>query len=130
MTYLLDTHIWLWLIGEPGRLRPELLAELRDPRTSLLLSAASSWEIAIKWALGRLPLPEPPETYVPSRMRGTGVDGLAIEHAHALRVADLPPHHTDPFDRLLVAQAQVEDFPIVTVDPAFDRYDVTVVAAA
>jgi PIN domain nuclease of toxin-antitoxin system len=130
VTYLLDTHIWLWLIGEPSRLRPELLAELRAPRTRLLLSAASSWEIAIKWALGRLTLPEPPETFVPSRMRGTGVDGLAVEHAHALRVADLPSHHADPFDRLLIAQAQVEDCPIVTVDAAFDRYDVAVVRAA
>lgn len=129
MTYLLDTHVWLWLIGEPGRLRPELLDELRDPRTRLLLSAVSSWEIAIKWALGRLPLPEPPETYVPSRMLGSGVDGLAIEHAHALRVTDLPGHHADPFDRMLVAQAQVESCPIVTVDPVFSRYDVTVVHA-
>jgi PIN domain nuclease of toxin-antitoxin system len=63
-------------------------------------------------------------------MRGTGVEGLAVEHSHALGVAHLPSHHGDPFDRLLIAQAQIEDMPIITVDPAFDRYDVTVVRAA
>ncbi len=130
MTYLLDTHVWLWLVAEPARIRPELLEELRDPGTRLLLSAASTWEIAIKWALGRLPLPEPPERFIPSRMRGTGVDGLAVEHAHAVRVAGLPAHHADPFDRMLVAQAQVEGCPVLTVDAWFDRYDVTVVRAA
>ena len=127
MTYLLDTHVWLWLVADPGRLRPEVLDELHDARTRLLLSAASSWEIAIKWAIGRLPLPEPPETFVPSRMLSTGVEGLSVEHGHALQVAALPPHHADPFDRMLVAQAQVLGCPILTVDPAFDRYDVPVV---
>jgi PIN domain nuclease of toxin-antitoxin system len=63
-------------------------------------------------------------------MQATGVGGLAIEHAHALRVARLEPHHADPFDRMLIAQAQVESIPIVTVDPVFDRYDVEVVRAA
>jgi PIN domain nuclease of toxin-antitoxin system len=130
MTYLLDTHVWLWLIADPDRLRPSLLADLRERRTRLLLSSASSWEIAIKWALGRLSLPEPPERFVPSRMQATGVDGLPVEHAHALRVARLEPHHADPFDRMLIAQAQVESIPIVTVDHAFDRYDVEVIRAA
>jgi PIN domain nuclease of toxin-antitoxin system len=63
-------------------------------------------------------------------MQATGVDGLAVEHAHALRVARLEPHHADPFDRMLIAQAQVESIPIITVDPAFGRYDVEVVRAA
>lgn len=129
MTYLLDTHVWLWLVAEPSRIRPALLAELRDRRTRLLLSSVSSWEIAIKWAIGRLPLPEPPDTFVPSRMLATGVTGLAVEHTHALRVAQLPSHHADPFDRMLVAQAQVESLSIVTVDRAFDRYDVRVTPA-
>lgn len=129
MTYLLDTHVWLWMLAEPTRIRPELLAELRHSQTRLWLSAASSWEIAIKWALGRLALPEPPATYVPSRMRRTHVLGLAVAHSHALQVAALPSEHRDPFDRLLIAQAQVEDVPIVTVDPTFDRYDVATVRA-
>lgn len=129
MTYLLDTHVWLWMLAEPARIRPELIAELRDPGTRLLLSAASSWEIAIKWAIGRLQLPEPPATYVPSRMLRTGVMGLAVAHSHALQVATLPPHHRDPFDRLLVAQAQLDDVAIVTSDPALDAYDVRTIPA-
>lgn len=129
MTYLLDTHVWLWLQTARSRIRPDLLEELRDGGTSVRLSAVSSWEIAIKWAIGKLPLPEPPDRYVPSRMERSGVEGLAIEHVHALRVAELPRHHPDPFDRLLVAQAQIEGFAIVTADPAFGPYDVSVVHA-
>ncbi len=129
MTYLLDTHVWLWLLAGSKRIDPGLRSELRDPQTRLLLSAASSWEIAIKWAIGRLPLPEAPAIYVPSRMRRSGVSGLPVAHEHALRVAALPWHHRDPFDRLLIAQAQVESVPIITVDAAFDAYDVSVVHA-
>ncbi len=124
MTFLLDTHVWLWLLADPERIRPDLMARLRDTRIRLVLSAVSSWEIAIKHALGRLPLPEPPERYVPSRMKRSGVEGLAVEHAHALRVASLEHHHRDPFDRLLIAQAQLERLTILTADPVFESYDV------
>ena len=129
MTYLLDTHVWLWMLGDPDRIRPELAAELRANQTRLLLSAVSSWEIAIKWAIGRLPLPEPPATYVPSRMQRTNVEPLAVTHSHALQVATLPRHHGDPFDRLLVAQAQLEGVPLVTVDGALDVYDIETIRA-
>lgn len=95
----------------------------------MLLSAASSWEIAIKYALGRLPLPEPPGEYVPDRMRTSGVIPLPVEHSHALGVATLPLHHGDPFDRLLIAQAQAEAIPILTADREFDSYDVEVLRA-
>jgi PIN domain nuclease of toxin-antitoxin system len=130
VTYLLDTHIWLWMLADPSRIRADLLAEMTSSRTGLLLSAASSWEIAIKWAMGRLPLPELPDSYVPSRMQRTGVTGLAVEHVHALHVATLPAHHRDPFDRLIVAQARVEKLTIVTADHVFDAYDVPVIRAA
>jgi PIN domain nuclease of toxin-antitoxin system len=129
MRYLLDTHVWLWLQTQPERVSDDVRDRLGDGAAQLLLSAASSWEIAIKHALGKLPLPEPPRTYVPSRMWHDGVDGLPVTHAHALHVATLPPHHGDPFDRLLVAQSQVEDVPLVTADPRITRYDVTVVPA-
>lgn len=129
MTYLLDTHVWLWLATRPERIRPDLLAKLRHPQTRLIFSAVSSWEIAIKWAAGHLSLPEPPATYVPEAMRQSKATGLHVEHTHALQVAILPHHHRDPFDRLLVAQSQVERLPIVTADPAFDAYDVEVVRA-
>jgi len=128
--YLLDTHVWLWMLTAPERLSPQARRVITDAHTDLMLSAASSWEIAIKYAIGRLPLPEIPETYVPSRMRMSGVGGLPVEHSHALRVAALKPRHRDPFDRLLVAQAQIERLGIITADLVFKLYDVEVLVAA
>ena len=78
--YLLDTQVWLWMLGEPGRMRPEVLTLLTDPDNDVLLSAASGWEIAIKYRLGKLGLPEPPRSFVPDRMRRTGTTALAVEH--------------------------------------------------
>jgi PIN domain nuclease of toxin-antitoxin system len=124
---LLDTQCWLWMQAEPDRFSAETRKLLLSPGNELYLSAASSWEIAIKYALGKLPLPEPPASYVPSRMQTSGVIGLAIEHAHALRVDSLPPHHRDPFDRLLVAQAQLEDLSLVTADRVLAQYSITIV---
>lgn len=123
MRILLDTHIFLWLNSEPERLG-EQLALVEDRRNELLVSAASSWEIAIKYGLGRLALPEPPERYVPERLRRMGAEPLAIEHGHALAVAGLPRLHRDPFDRLLVAQAGLLDVPILTADPQVIQYTV------
>jgi PIN domain nuclease of toxin-antitoxin system len=121
---LLDTQIWLWLQVSPAKLNADALGLVQDSRNSLLLSAASSWEIAIKYALGKLALPEAPGAYVPERMRRSGVEGLAVDHAHALHVAALPPHHRDPFDRMLIAQAQLDALVILTADPSFSRYEV------
>lgn len=126
MKLLLDTHVWLWLQYAPERLG-RALALAEDPGNELLFSAASSWEIALKWALGKLPLPEPPATYVPTRMVTSGVVPLAVEHRHALAVATLPLHHRDPFDRLLVAQAITEGVTVLTADVAFTAYDVDVI---
>ena len=121
MRLLLDTHVFLWLQTEPERLG-EHLALVDDRRTELLLSAASSWEIAIKHGLGKLALPEPPERYVPDRIRAIGATAVAVEHGHALAVASLPPLHRDPFDRLLVAQADALGAAILTADPAVAQY--------
>jgi PIN domain nuclease of toxin-antitoxin system len=121
MRLLLDTQVFLWMNTSPQRLKATRGA-IDDLSNELLLSAASSWEIAIKHALGKLDLPEPPEIYVPSRMRSNGVEGLAVQHGHALRVASLPPHHRDPFDRLLAVQAQMENLLLVTADPVFELY--------
>jgi PIN domain nuclease of toxin-antitoxin system len=120
---LLDTHVFLWLQTEPERLG-EHLALVEDQRTALLLSAGSSWEIAIKHGLGKLKLPEPPHRYVPERMRAIGAWPVAVEHSHALAVAPLPPLHRDPFDRLLVAQAQALGATILTADAAVAQYPV------
>lgn len=95
----------------------------------LLLSAASAWEIAVKHSLGRLRLPMDPAEYVPNRLAATRTSPLAIQHSHALRVARLPLHHRDPFDRMLIAQAQVEGLPLLTADPQLAAYDVEILRA-
>jgi PIN domain nuclease of toxin-antitoxin system len=123
---LLDTHIFLWLHTAPERLG-ESLQVAEDPANELVVSAASAWEIAIKYRLGRLALPEPPERYVPDRLREIDGTALAIEHTHALAVAALPPLHRDPFDRLLIAQAGRLGIPILTADRAIVAYDVETV---
>ena len=123
MRLLLDTHVFLWLNAAPERLG-RALVEIEDPRHRLVVSAASSWEIAIKHARGRLPLPDPPERYVPELIRRIGAQALSIEHAHALGVTSLPPLHRDPFDRLLVAQARSIDATLVTADERLGRYPV------
>lgn len=127
MNLLLDTHVFLWLQTEPARLGPVLETVASHDHT-LALSAASSWEIAIKHGLGRLALPEPPSSYVPSRARRSDVRLIGVDHRDALAVADLPPLHRDPFDRLLVAQARLRDLTIVTADEALRAYDVPVLA--
>jgi PIN domain nuclease of toxin-antitoxin system len=125
MRLLLDTHVFLWLNTEPERLGDHL-ALVENPRHDRLVSAASSWEIAIKSSIGRLKLPEPVARWMPARLSDIGATPVPVEHAHALAVADLPPHHRDPFDRLLVAQAQMLGVPLLTADRQIARYDVDV----
>lgn len=124
MTLLLDTHCWLWFFLEPHKLGPKTKTALVDPSSEIRFSAASAWEIAIKTRLGKLRLPEDPERFVPSRMRDQRIMPLSVSQAHALRTFSLPMHHADPFDRLLIAQAQLESLTIVTVDKQFARYDI------
>jgi len=126
---LLDTQVWLWMLAAPERLSKKTRALVVSPGNELLLSAASAWEIAIKHALGKLQLPEAPEDYIPPLMARTGITPLPVHHRHALHVASLPAHHKDPFDRLLVAQAHLENLPILTADRAFRLYDVEVLPA-
>jgi len=124
MKILLDTHAWLWMLTTPERLGTGATALVEDQTHDLKLSAASSWEIAIKYRLGKLPLPSPPARYIPERMQIFGVEPLPITHTHALAVAELPLHHTDPFDRLLIAQAQLDGLTILTLDRMFAKYEV------
>lgn len=130
MRLLLDTQVWLWLQSDPERVIPSVRDALAAPQHELLLSAASAWEIAIKHGLGKLPLPLPPEQYVPARMELSDTASLPVSAAHALRVASLPVHHRDPFDRLLLAQAQLERIPLVTADRQLAPYDVELIWAA
>lgn len=115
--------------AEPQRLSGSAQSILVDSTQEVLVSAVSSWEIAIKHALGRLDLPEPPATYVPSRIASAGLTAIAIEHAHALQAGALPLNHRDPFDRLLIAQARELSIPLMTSDSVFDQYDVELIWA-
>ncbi|HYG63760.1 MAG TPA: type II toxin-antitoxin system VapC family toxin [Thermoanaerobaculia bacterium] len=123
---LLDTHVWLWLNIAVEEIPSEILKTLKQREQKIYLSAASAWEIAIKHASGKLPLPLPPEAYIPSRMEMNGILPLPILHGHAVKAASLPPHHRDPFDRMLIAQAQVENLRLVTADPWMSDYDVEI----
>jgi len=129
MRLLLDTHCLLWARAAPARLSPEARKALIDPRHQLFVSVASIWEIAIKHALGRLDMAHAPESLVPRLIAATQAVTLPIEQSHALRVARLPLHHADPFDRILIAQAQVEHLTIVTADERFSAYHVDVLPA-
>jgi PIN domain nuclease of toxin-antitoxin system len=121
---LIDTQCWLWWFSDAERLNPRAHRLVTDGENVVCFSAASSWEIAIKASLGKLKLPQPPAQYVTERLAAHAMTGLSIEHAHALRVASLPDHHKDPFDRLIVAQAQVESLAVLTADPLIARYDI------
>lgn len=127
MRVLLDTHAFLWWVLEDPRLSTRARSVITAPENDVLVSAVSAWEIAIKSADARLDLPEPAQTYVPDRIAANRFRELQVTVAHAVRVADLPAIHRDPFDRLLVAQAQAEVIPIVSGDPAITQYDVDVV---
>ncbi len=126
MRFLLDTHVWLWMIAERERFSVEVAALLENSANDLLLSAVSSWEIAIKHSMGKLTLPAPPAKYVPEQIAKTGVTPLPVEHSHALRVAELPPHHRDHFDRMLVAQAELERATLLTGDRQFEAYGIPI----
>jgi PIN domain nuclease of toxin-antitoxin system len=126
---LLDTQVWLWMLAAPDRLSKSSRALVVSTDTELLLSAASAWEIAIKYAIGKLTLPEAPSDLIPRLMTRTGITPLAVHHRHALHVATLPPRHRDPFDRLLIAQAQIEKLPILTADRSFTLYDIETLRA-
>jgi PIN domain nuclease of toxin-antitoxin system len=127
MKILLDTHAWLWMVAAPERLSPAARERLRAGTTVLYLSAVSSWEMSIKQGLGRLDLGGVPEHVIPGMMLRSNVVPLHITHQHTLRAGWLPPHHRDPFDRLLIAQAQIEGLPVMTADEAFTQYQVDVV---
>lgn len=124
-TLLLDSHVVLWSFAEPDRLAPIVRRHLTDPRNTVMVSAATIWEVEIKRALGKLRAPDGLHTLCVER----GFDPLEISFEHAVVAGSLPPHHADPFDRMLVAQAVVEGAQVVTADPAFQRYDIGVIPA-
>ena len=129
MRILLDTQPWLWMLAAPERFSDASRELVQSADNELLLSAASAWEIAIKCGLGKLQLPAEPAVSIPELMMKSATTPLPVLHGHTLHVAELPQHHLDPFDRVLVAQAQLEDLPLLTADPQFDPYDVEIIKA-
>jgi PIN domain nuclease of toxin-antitoxin system len=123
---LVDTHCWLWSLLSPERLNEEAQKALKDPDNEISFSVASTWEIVVKFGLGKLDLPSPPSEYIPDRLKKLGHQTLTIRQDHVLRLEALPAHHRDPFDRLLVAQAQVEELRLMTADKVLTAYEVPV----
>ncbi len=129
MRVLLDTHVWLWMWGEPDKLRSEARSIVEDPATELNVSAVSAWEIATKHAAGRLRLPSAPDEWLMDPRHRRDLTELPITFEHAIQAGTLPPHHRDPFDRMLVAQAQVETLILISADPKITAYEVEVLRA-
>jgi PIN domain nuclease of toxin-antitoxin system len=124
MKLLVDTQCWLWMNVSPERFSDRTRALLLDPKTVRMLSAASVWEIGIKYHLGKLALPVAPTDYVPARLELTQTAPLPISVAHALRAGALPLLNRDPFDRMIVAQALVEGVPVLSSDGRLDAYGI------
>jgi len=124
---LLDTHAFLWWGNEPERLSTRARSFIAAEANTIFFSAVSAWEISVKYAKGHLELPLEAEDYVLTRVGREGFQPLAIEVSHALHAGHLPPLHNDPFDRLLVSQAQLEGLPILTSDANIARYDIEVI---
>ncbi len=127
MKVLIDTHIFLWLYLEPKRIPQRARKFVHDLiNNEIYVSHVSAWEIAIKYGVGKLILPDTPEIFVPDRISRAGFFHLPIKMPHVLKVHNLPTIHGDPFDRLLISQSNVENLPIVTEDPRFSAYQVKI----
>lgn len=125
MNFLLDTCTLLWFIGEYEKLSPDAISILEDSSNAVFLSYASIWEIAIKCSAGRLEILQPSfSQFVSEEVEGYDFQRLPMDIQHIQQVAELPFHHRDPFDRLLIAQSLVEKIPIITSDAAFDHYPI------
>jgi len=124
MRFLLDTHTFLWWVWDAPELSAKARKILANPENECLLSLASSWEIAIKVSLGKLTLTSGVDRFIPEQLSVNGFRQLGLEFRHVARVATLPFHHRDPFDRLLLAQALEEKLAIVSADTVFQEYAV------
>lgn len=126
MKLLLDTHIFLWFVSGDSRLPIGMRNAIRDPDNEALLSVVSVWEAIIKYQLGKLPLPRPPEVYLPEQRSRHLIASLSVDEESVTRLANLRPLHRDPFDRLLICQAMQHGLTIITVDSAVQAYPVSV----
>ncbi len=129
MRLLLDSQVFLWLNNAAVALDDTAMAAIADSANDRFLSVASCWELGIKVASGKLHLPEPISTFIPSALAFLGASLIAIEAEHAFSAAGLPRHHGDPFDRMLVAQAQIEGLALVTRDRQLAVYGIDLILA-
>jgi len=123
---LLDTHVFLWWLADDPRLGPRSRSEIAEGDNIVFISAASAWEISVKRASGRLEAPGDVAEWI----RRQAFSALPIEVEHAILAGELPAHHADPFDRMLVAQARLEELTLVTHDHEIPKYEVTILDAA
>jgi PIN domain nuclease of toxin-antitoxin system len=119
---LLDTHVFLWLISDDRRLEAKHRQAIADPENQVFLSVATLWEATIKYQLGKLPLPQAPEVYLPEQRERHDIASLPIDEPSVVRLGSLPRHHRDPFDRIMVCQALEHGLTIITVDSVISRY--------
>jgi PIN domain nuclease of toxin-antitoxin system len=127
MKILLDTHAFLWLVMDDPMLSDTAKNLFLDAENEIFLSAVTGFEISVKFSIGKLELSEPPEQFIHNRITKNDLNVLPITLPHTLKLADLPFHHRDPFDRLLIARAMIENVPILTRDPMFSEYDCQVI---
>lgn len=124
MRVLLDTHSFLWLVTDDDSLSELARSVFLNPDSTLFVSAVTGFEISVKFSLGKLRLSEPPREFIENRLRNNALTALPVTLPHTYRLAGLPFHHRDPFDRLLVAQGLEEDMPILSTDTVLSEYGI------
>lgn len=127
MKFLLDTHVFLWWIEDSPLLSGKAREIIRKGANELFWSTASSWEVVIKYHIGKLPLPDSPELFIKGELKKNRIASLTITDEHAFQAGKLDLHHKDPFDRMLIAQSHIERMPIVSGDSSFELYDVKII---
>ena len=125
MKLLLDTHALVWSVNDPGKLSTAALNAVMDPANDRFISAASVWELAIKWGMGKITLLPDYRAWTRQAITALGLDILPVTVEYAAQQSLLPVHHKDPFDRLILAQSILDAIPIVSSDAAFDPYGIT-----
>lgn len=124
MKVLLDTHAFLWWITDDPQLPAQVRGIIANSDNNLFFSAASCWEIVIKTHLGRIKLPDKPDIFIAEQMASNAIQSLPVQVSHALHVFNLPYLHKDPFDRIIIAQAQLEKLPVITSDSLISQYKI------
>jgi len=126
MNLLLDSHAFIWMRQEPHRIGVMAISEMMLVSSRLFLSSATLWELQIKIDLGKFDFGDPLSVVIADEFRENSIELLPIENKHIFNLSNLPIHHRDPFDRMLISQAMVEEMTVVTVDPKFSEYGVKV----